>query len=125
MRSPATRSVYAYPHGVRAVKAGYPPRPLTLVPELPIDSLGLQQGEQLVVTERPSAGHQAFGGATSSAFPAPSPAAAMTGLTASQVREPPRQTAKPGAKGGGPDYVPTSNGYLIHRVRVPAISTLL
>ncbi|KAI0748106.1 OTU-domain-containing protein [Daedaleopsis nitida] len=98
------------------LKAGYPPRPLTLFPELPIDSLGLQQGEQLVVTERSSTGHQAFGGATSSASPASGPAAAMTGLTASQVREPPRQTAKSGAKGGGPDYVPTGSGYLIHRI---------
>ncbi|KAI0721108.1 OTU-domain-containing protein [Cerioporus squamosus] len=100
------------------LKAGYPPHPLTLVPELPIDSLGLKTGEQLVATQRASAGHQAFQAPRSSAFPAPSPAAAMTGLTASQVRDTPAPApvARPGVKGGVPDYVPTSNGYLIHRV---------
>lgn len=103
----------------RAVKAGYPPHPLTLVPELPIDSLGLKQGEQLVVVQRAAPSHQSSSssrGTTTSVLPAPSPAAAMTGLTASQVREPARLTAKAGAKGGGLDYIPTSHGYLIHRV---------
>ena len=104
------------PDTSRTVKAGYPPHPLTIVPELPIDSLGLKQGEQLVVTQRPSAGHQAFQSARSSPFPAPRPAAAMTGLTASQVRDTPTPTARPGGKGGLPDHVPTSNGYLMHRV---------
>ncbi|RPD66118.1 OTU-domain-containing protein [Lentinus tigrinus ALCF2SS1-7] len=98
------------------LKAGYPPHPLTLVPELPIDSLGLKQGEQLVVTQRAGAGHQAFQASRTSPFPAPSPAAAMTGLTASQARDSPVPMARPGVKGGGPDYVPTSNGYLMHRI---------
>ncbi|TFK83502.1 OTU-domain-containing protein [Polyporus arcularius HHB13444] len=106
------------PPSQQELKAGYPPHPLTIVPELPIDSLGLKTGEQLVVTQRASAGHQAFQAPRSSPFPPPSPAAAMTGLTASQVRDrpSPAPVTKPGAKGGGPDYVPTSNGYLIHRI---------
>ncbi|KAI0807327.1 OTU-domain-containing protein [Fomes fomentarius] len=107
------------PPSQQDLKAGYPPHPLTLVPELPIDSLGLKQGEQLVVVQRAAPSHQSLSssrGTTSSVLPAPSPAAAMTGLTASQVREPARPTAKAGAKGGGLDYVPTSNGYLIHRI---------
>ncbi|TBU50761.1 OTU-domain-containing protein [Dichomitus squalens] len=114
------------PPSQQDLKAGYPPHPLTIVPELPIDSLGLQQGEQLVVTQRPAAGHQAFQGSKGTAFPAPSPAAAMTGLTASQVRESPGpsrtgsavSTSKAGSArgGGGPEYVLTSNGYLMHRV---------
>ncbi len=102
------------------VKAGYPPRPLTIVPELPVDSLGLKQGEQLVVTQRPTSGHQAFQAASSTAFPAPSPAAAMTGLTTSQTRDSPRP-AVPAATSvgkGGLDYVLTNNGYLMHRVSV-------
>ncbi|KAI0636990.1 OTU-domain-containing protein [Trametes polyzona] len=112
------------PPSQQELKAGYPPHPLTLIPELPIDSLGLKQGEQLVVTQRSSAGlthgsgqpHRANANATSP-FPAPSPAAVMTGLTASQVRSP-SPVARPaaGGKGGGPEYVITNNGYLIHRV---------
>ncbi|KAI1795894.1 OTU-domain-containing protein [Ganoderma leucocontextum] len=112
------------PPSQQELKAGYPPHPLTLVPELPIDSLGLQQGEQLVVTQRQASGHQAFQsarGAPSTAFPAPSPAPAMTGLTASQTRDSPRPivptATKPGVgNGGGPDYVLTRNGYLMHRI---------
>lgn len=106
----------AYPHN--EVKAGYPPHPLTLVTELPIDSLGLKQGEQLVVTQRHASGHQAFQAAPSTAFPAPSPAAAMTGLTASQTSDSPRTPAPTAtsANKGGQDYVLTSNGYLMHRV---------
>ncbi|PIL23982.1 transcription factor [Ganoderma sinense ZZ0214-1] len=100
------------------LKAGYPPHPLTLVPELPIDSLGLKQGEQLVVTQRPASGHQAFQAAPSTAFPAPSPSAAMTGLTASQTRDSPRTPAPAATNAGkgGPGYVLTSNGYLMHRI---------
>ncbi|KAI0647033.1 OTU-domain-containing protein [Trametes meyenii] len=99
------------------LKAGYPPHPLTLVPELPIDSLGLQQGEQLVVTQRSTGISHGSGQparSTTSPFPAPSPAAAMTGLTASQARSPVSRAES--AKSGGPEYVLTSNGYLIHRV---------
>jgi len=33
------------------VKSGYPLRPLTLVPELPIDSLGIKPGDQIIVSE--------------------------------------------------------------------------
>ncbi|KAI8998651.1 OTU-domain-containing protein [Trametes punicea] len=109
------------PPSQQELKAGYPPHPLTLVPELPIDSLGLKTGEQLVVTQRSSSGlthgsgapPRASAGAGVGVFPPSSPAAAMTGMTASQVREPPPTSP---ARGGGPDYVPTSNGYLIHRV---------
>ena len=97
------------------VKAGYPPYPLTLVPELPIDSLGLQSGEQLVVTQRAGSSQDAFRPARVSPFPAPSPVAAMTGKTASQVRQTPAWTPS-SSPPKGPDYVLTSNGYMIHRV---------
>ena len=100
---------------VSAVKAGYPPHPLTLVPELPIDSLGLQSGEQLVVTQRAGGSQNAFRSAHASPFPAQSPVAAMTGKTASQVRQTPAWSPSPSPP-KGPDYVLTSNGYLMHRV---------
>ncbi|KAI0374873.1 OTU-domain-containing protein [Pilatotrama ljubarskyi] len=110
------------PPSQQELKAGYPPHPLTLIPELPVDSLGLKQGEQLVVTRRSSGLTHGSGAppppraATSSPFPPPSPAAAMTGMTASQVRSPAPTPGSSGPKGGGPEYVVTSNGYLIHRV---------
>lgn len=122
---PLTNFLRAY-----SVKAGYPPHPLTLIPELPIESLGLQQGEQLVVNKRSSAGlthgsAHAPRAAASSAYSAPSPAAPMTGMTASQVRSPVPLAGPGSAKGGGPEYVLTSNGYLIHRVsaRMSSVST--
>lgn len=100
------------------MKAGYPPHALTLVSELPIDSLGLKQGEQLIVTQKAEATHRPVATATSAttgtALPS-SPAALVTGLTASQVRRPatpPPSTRPP----SGPDYVETGGGYLIHRV---------
>ncbi|KAI0362077.1 OTU-domain-containing protein [Trametes cingulata] len=110
------------PPSQQELKAGYPPHPLTLIPELPVDSLGLKQGEQLVVTRRSSGLTHGSGpppAASAAAFPQPSPAAAMTGMTASQVRSPaPTAAAGAGSGGrkGGPEYVVTSNGYLIHRV---------
>ncbi|KAH9946127.1 OTU-domain-containing protein [Epithele typhae] len=102
------------PPSQQDLKAGYPPRPLTLIPELPVDSLGIQNGEPLVVTQRPTAASSATV-ARQSPFPAPSPVAAMTGLTASRVRESPPMIAS-SPPGKGPDYVLTSNGYLIHRI---------
>ncbi|KAL1947878.1 hypothetical protein VTO73DRAFT_13602 [Trametes versicolor] len=109
------------PPSQQELKAGYPPHPLTLIPELPIESLGLKQGEQLVVTQRSSAG-LTHGSAQPprAAAAAPtslvsSPAAAMTGMTASQVRSP-APVSRPSKKGDGPENVLTSNGYLVHRV---------
>ncbi|KAG8966258.1 ubiquitin-specific protease otu1 [Tulasnella sp. 419] len=37
------------PPSLQELKAGYPPRTLTLVPSLPVESLGLQKGDQLIV----------------------------------------------------------------------------
>ncbi|OCH85689.1 hypothetical protein OBBRIDRAFT_739490 [Obba rivulosa] len=92
------------PPSQQDLKAGYPPQPLTLVPELPVSSLGLAPGEQLVLTQRAPAAP-----APSAAAP---PSAPMTGLTASQV--PPR--APPPAR-AGPDWVEMPDGsYLVHRV---------
>ncbi|KAH7102387.1 OTU-domain-containing protein [Auriculariales sp. MPI-PUGE-AT-0066] len=46
------------PPSQQEVKLGYPPRPLTLISELPISSLGLQRGDQLVVTDKGDGGHR-------------------------------------------------------------------
>ena len=39
---------------IRFWKLGYPPRPPTIVPELPVLSLGLHQGNQIIVSEAPA-----------------------------------------------------------------------
>ncbi|OBZ75522.1 Ubiquitin thioesterase OTU1 [Grifola frondosa] len=82
-------------------------------PELPVESLGLKQGEQLIVTQKAPASRNNASRSTSSANYS---ASAMTGLTASQVRESPIAPRVSPPKPGGPDYVQTEGGYLIHRV---------
>lgn len=112
------------------VKAGYPPHNLTLIPELPLDSLGLKQGEQIIVTKSSQA-QSSDATATSNTFQTQVPTttssaaapAPMTGLTGSQVYDSSPFPA-PTASSGGPDYVETDGGYLIHRVR-PSTGTML
>jgi hypothetical protein len=105
-----------------AVKAGYPPRPLTaVIPELPLTSLGLAPGDQLIVNQK--SGSAAPPGVTSSTAqslptnsravvnpPAPVPTLSSN---AAQVAPGFSETGK-----GGPDYVEIDGGYLVHRVRV-------
>lgn len=98
------------------MKAGYPPHSLAIIPELPIDSLGLKQGEQLMVTQKAEASSARSSAAAPSSPPRAAPTAPMTGLTRSQVSEP--VTPAPSApQASGPDYVETEGGYLVHRVR--------
>ena len=95
------------------VKAGYPPHGLTLVPELSIESLGLNRGEQLIVTQKAEPTHAHRPVAVPQAGVGDSPAGPMTGLTASQVRD----SVSPSPAPSGPDYVLAEGGYLVHRVR--------
>ena len=95
------------------MKAGYPPHGLTLVPELSIESLGLNRGEQLIVTQKAESTHAHRPVAVPQAGAGDSPAGPMTGLTASQVRA----SVSPSPAPSGPDYVLAEGGYLVHRVR--------
>lgn len=103
-----------YAHTLTTVKAGYPPHSLTLIPELPLESLGLKQGEQLIVTQKlePSSSEQTY--AAPSSFSANT--ASTAGIARSQVGEtiPPVPTAP---QTSGADYVEMEGGYLVHRVR--------
>ncbi|KAI0086168.1 OTU-domain-containing protein [Irpex rosettiformis] len=100
------------PPSLQELKAGYPPHGLTLIPELPIESLGLKQGEQLIVTQNAEAAHAHRPAASPQAGVGDSPAVPMTGLTASQVRD----SVSPSPGPSGPDYVLTEGGYLVHRI---------
>ena len=93
------------------VKCGYPPRALTLIPELPASSLGIGRGDQLMVNE-------SKGPSSTTSAPAPAPSRP----------QPPRQNHKPvqsqakatALSASGPDFVPVPGGVLVHRVCVPA-----
>ncbi|KAG6878919.1 hypothetical protein C0992_006611 [Termitomyces sp. T32_za158] len=105
----------------QSLKAGYPPRSLTLIPELPTESLGLKAGEQIIVAELPDVtaspgpflptssrstedSHPPAGSSPSgSSIPESSPPLFLT------RRSPPSQSS-------GPDYVEMDGGVLMHRV---------
>ncbi|KAF8892453.1 hypothetical protein BD779DRAFT_1509184 [Infundibulicybe gibba] len=74
----------------QSLKCGYPPRQLTLVPELPLSSLGLVNGDQIIVSEL--------------AAPPPSAPAA------------PIAPDRPTAAASGPDSVQVDGSFLIHRI---------
>ena len=90
------------------VKAGYPPKNLTLIPELPISSLGLSKGEQLIVNQN------GRGQGTKS-----TPPRSATGVPSTGVVQ--RPSARPSAPAqpttNEPDSIRTEGGYLVHRVR--------
>ncbi|KAI9446152.1 OTU-domain-containing protein [Lactarius indigo] len=93
------------PPSAQDLKAGYPPRALTgVIPELPISSLGLAPGDQLIVNQK--SGSAALLGAT--------PAAASLPPSASNPR--PAATAPSAVQSGAPDFVKTDGGYLVHRI---------
>ena len=99
----------SYP--IHAVKSGYPPQPLTLIPELPLASLGLKGGDQLTLTQK--------AGASSAPFQTPSPPRATVPPPAATSRAPQAAPPSIGATHSqGPDSVPLEGGYLVHRVRL-------
>ncbi|KAF4603798.1 ubiquitin-specific protease otu1 [Pleurotus pulmonarius] len=74
------------------LKAGYPPRDLQLVPQLPVSSLGLRSGDQIILT----------------------PGAPAPPTSAPRQPQPPAPSAPAGK---GPVHVATSDGsFLVHRV---------
>lgn len=102
------KSPSSYPSSqLPPVKSGYPPQSLTAIPELPLDSLGLKPGEQLIVNAKPG------GPGPSSAAPIASAPPSQTAST--PIIPPPPQAAPPATS--GPDSVEIDGGALVHRVR--------
>ncbi|KAF8911961.1 OTU-domain-containing protein [Gymnopilus junonius] len=87
------------------LKCGYPPRPLTLVPELPIESLGLQRGEQLIVTED-----------TSKPVASQSRVQPQASSIHQQATSPIFQHKSASASPSGPDSVEVDGSFLVHRI---------
>ncbi|KAI0263366.1 hypothetical protein BC834DRAFT_971360 [Gloeopeniophorella convolvens] len=95
------------------LKAGYPPRALTaVVPELPLASLGLAPGEQLIVTQKAAPSTSVHTRPTAPPLPA-NPRAAIVNPPASV---PPPAPAPARSSPGEPEHVRTEGGYLVHRV---------
>jgi ubiquitin thioesterase OTU1 len=107
------------------VKAGYPPRALTgVIPELPISSLGLAPGDQLIVNQKP--GSAGATPTTPSALPTNPHATIVSPRVSRPQSSNPRPVAPtPSAvESSGPDSVRTAGGYLVHRVR-PMVTTMI
>lgn len=90
------------------VKAGYPPKSLTLVPELPVSSLGLSKGEQLVVDQNSR---------EQNTRPTPNRSATSTSSPGAAPKSSARPPAPAQPTANGSDSIETEGGYLVHRVR--------
>ncbi|KAF8798157.1 OTU-domain-containing protein [Phlegmacium glaucopus] len=84
------------------LKSGYPPRALTIVPELPFNSLGLQRGDQIIVSEVP-----VLPNSDTRIRP---PSGPVSGPTQPPLPAPILQPTS------GPDYIKVDGSFLIHRV---------
>lgn len=93
------------PLALQEYKAGYPPHSLTVIPELPLESLGLKPGEQLIVSAKPGLQAQ-FSSTPTANIPTP----------ATRYAPSPSQPPPAPASTSGPDYVEVEGGYLVHRI---------
>ncbi|KIJ41200.1 hypothetical protein M422DRAFT_68263, partial [Sphaerobolus stellatus SS14] len=98
------------PPSLQALKTGYPPKSLTMIPQLPITSLGLQKGDQLIVTQMDGT---ASGTSLSSLPPKIAPSNSL-GINASSSISP--SSIPSGKQALGDEYVVTDGGVLVHRV---------
>lgn len=121
-----------------SVKLGYPPRPLTLVPELPVSSLNLKSGDQLTVIESKGSnatlGGNSGGGISHSSKPMNTSASSTTQrgpsnlvgaapganrkvpASAPPIRAPASVPTPKPSSSGGPEKVSIRIGTLVHRV---------
>ncbi|KAJ6502351.1 hypothetical protein C8R45DRAFT_976340 [Mycena sanguinolenta] len=114
----------------QALKSGYPPRTLTIVGELPISSLGLAPGEQIIVSEtaedsgiarttKPNSSSSPFLQPVSSSSSRAAPAASAPssrGPASAPSRPTPATSVAPASASSGPDAVETDGSFLVHRV---------
>jgi len=99
------------------LKCGYPPRPLSLIPELPVSSLGIGKGDQLMVNELKGPA------ASSSTATRPTEAKSQPRTQPQSSRPIPMPSPNTARKqpqpqmSSGPDTVPApGGGLLVHRV---------
>lgn len=96
------------------MKAGYPTRQLSLVPELPVASLGLKAGDQVIVTRKGGTLTES-NAAPISTFPAASSSNSAKAPSSNAVRSS-NIASLSKATAAGADYVDAGSGVLVHRV---------
>lgn len=110
------------------MKSGYPPKTLTIVPELPLASLGLKAGDQIIVGQKAGVSQPSSPPRT-----APAPAASRnspanagrqaqtaTSARASSAVASNSISSTPQLNSTEPDAVRAEGGFLIHRVSAKA-----
>ncbi|KII88383.1 hypothetical protein PLICRDRAFT_54223 [Plicaturopsis crispa FD-325 SS-3] len=109
-------SVTEIPPSQQDLKSGYPPQSLTVIPELPLESLGLKKGEQIIVNQKVD--HSSRGPASP---PKPrstpsllAPSSSAPAPTTSSPSNAPQRTIP--VDPSRPDFVETDGGVLVHRV---------
>ncbi|KIK49223.1 hypothetical protein CY34DRAFT_70078 [Suillus luteus UH-Slu-Lm8-n1] len=97
------------PPSQQELRSGYPPRSLAIIPELPLSSLGLKPGDQVIVNQSIS---------SSGRTPPSPPKANLTPVSSQrpQVSAPQPTSSRLAPRSSGPDYVETPNGVLVHRI---------
>ncbi|KAF8308094.1 OTU-domain-containing protein [Clavulina sp. PMI_390] len=118
------------------VRSGYPPTALTLIPSLPVSSLGLQRGDTLTVSSNPGARDAASTGSSSAPVAPRVPASGSAKTSASSPQSPPVPRRENSLRTDGTisapnarsppinppktaeveDSVPVDGGYLVLRV---------
>ncbi|KAI0306309.1 OTU-domain-containing protein [Multifurca ochricompacta] len=117
----AILSISGIPPSAQDLKVGYPPRSLTaVIPELPLSSLGVAPGDQLIVVRK--SGSAAPPSVTPTAPPSSAnPRATLVNSPASSLSRPP-PNPRPAAPAfstpqrDGPDFIEMGGGYLVHRI---------
>ncbi|KAJ3732299.1 hypothetical protein DFJ43DRAFT_1074709 [Lentinula guzmanii] len=107
----------------QTLKSGYPPRSLDLAnPELPISSLGLKAGDQLIVGEESESSSRTNGPKPAGSPVKVNPPAKVNPQSSASTppRAPPQvssaRTTPSNSSSNGPVHIPTDGGVLIHRV---------
>ncbi|KAJ7724455.1 hypothetical protein DFH07DRAFT_264015 [Mycena maculata] len=107
------------------LKSGYPPRTLTIVPELPMSSLGLSPGEQIIVSEIAEISGVSRSNKPPSSSPFLSPMSNPSSSSSAASSAPSSRSAPgptpaaftpPASASGSPDAVETDGSFLVHRV---------
>ncbi|EGN93271.1 hypothetical protein SERLA73DRAFT_189819 [Serpula lacrymans var. lacrymans S7.3] len=102
------------PHYQQEIKSGYPPRAHVIVPELPLSSLGLKAGDQVIVSRKAGFTVQSSATTTGRSDAISSGSKLVSGI--SPRPETVSQQPQISSKATGPDSVATDGGFLIHRV---------
>ncbi|KAJ3818338.1 hypothetical protein EV361DRAFT_808640 [Lentinula raphanica] len=105
------------PPSRQSLKTGYPPRNLDLInPELPISSLGLKTGDQLIVGEESGSSSRVASSESNSSQAKRINPVSPAPVTSKPSQPVPPAPVNPPPSSSGPVHIPTDGGVLVHRV---------